>query len=148
MHSNPHEVAKRHELQRPIRPLRILHPILFAVYPVLFLYAYNLGLLEPKVLVLPLVITIAIVLALWTGLGYLLRHREKVALLVTALVLWFFFYGHVYQGLGISIRHRYSLTIWSIPLAVVAVFLIRTRRSLADANRLANVVAGALVAMS
>jgi len=80
-----------------------LHPILFAVYPPLFLLALNLGQASPAVAGLAAAASIATVVLLWTGLGLALRSRERGALVATLLAALFFSYGHVHAALHVRL---------------------------------------------
>jgi hypothetical protein len=72
-----------------------IHPLLFAAYPVLFLWSQNLGEADPADVVLPLVILVVSAGALTWLLGRLLGDVRRGALIVTPLAIGFLMYGHV-----------------------------------------------------
>src|SRR5688500_13021617 len=77
----------------------IVHPLLFAAFPILYLYAHNI---QEGVSVGDLLRSLAVVLGatalLFGGAMLLLRDVRKAGLAVSALVLLFFSYGHVYEA--------------------------------------------------
>jgi hypothetical protein len=77
----------------------IVHPVLFALYPVLALYAHNVDELSPAHLLGPLAAVLGGTL-LWWGLNALLwRDADKAALVGAGGVLWFFSFGHAVTAL-------------------------------------------------
>jgi hypothetical protein len=131
-----------------------IHPFLFAVYPVLFLYARNVD-LTPLIDALgPLAVALLAALLLFLALYVVLRDSAKAGLLVSACILLFFSYGHVVDLLenfglaaGDSIIQPdfFLLPIWGFLLAVAAYFIVRTRSELRTPSNLLNVVSAVLV---
>lgn len=136
---------------QPRRPI-VLHPILFAALPVLYLFAANAREAEPGDVVVPLAVVTGISAVVWAGLTLLLRDARRAALAVTALVLLVFSYGSVHRllrkvdVLGFEPgRHRVLLTAWGL-LAVGAVWAAIRGRSMAHRmTPVLNVVATGLV---
>ncbi len=97
----------------------IFHPLLFALYPALELY-FNLSAEVPFAQTwraLPLVVILAALL--WFLLGRYLRDVQRAALVTTALVAAFLFYGFVYRALwsfsvgGFRVgRHSILFPLW------------------------------------
>jgi hypothetical protein len=83
--------------------LTALHPLLFAAYPVLFLWSQNLSDVDPPDVVLPLSIALAAALAATVILGLVYRSLARAALVVTPLVFGLLMYGQV--GSAISRLH-------------------------------------------
>src|SRR5512136_156083 len=79
-----------------------LHPILFGVAPILFVYAHNVRNIPVRVgeLVLPIVATLGLTLVLWLLLAVVLRNWTKSAGIVTLFLILFFLYGHLQHALG------------------------------------------------
>lgn len=100
-------------------------PVLFAVFPLLSLFAQNQTEVELRVLWWPLALSVvaglgAFVLAL---LAY--RDAAKAAVLASLLVIAFFYYGAV-AGWGPA--GWWYVLLWAAILAVVGVALVRTTR--------------------
>ncbi len=73
------------------------HPILFATAPILFVYAHN-GVripIDPRELLLPIALSLAVTAVLWTIAGLLLRSATRSALVVSLFLVLFFTYGHI-----------------------------------------------------
>jgi hypothetical protein len=74
-----------------------LHPLLFAVFPVLSLYADGNRFVTLDAVVVPLAVTVAGTLLAWGILTRVLRDAGRAALVVSISVLCLFSYGHVYN---------------------------------------------------
>jgi hypothetical protein len=73
------------------------HPVLFAVAPILFVYAHN-GVrfpIDPRELLFPVVLSLAVTAVLWTALGLLFRSATRAALVVSLFLALFFSYGRI-----------------------------------------------------
>jgi hypothetical protein len=77
-----------------------IHPLLFAAYPILFLWSQNLGETNPSDVVLPLVVAVAVAAAATWLLGLVLHDRRRAALIVSPLVIGLLMYGHAATLLG------------------------------------------------
>ncbi len=134
------------------------HTLLFAVYPVLFLYARNSGNLPGEVLVRPLVA--AIVLAVVTLLlaRVVVGEWLRGVLLASALVVTWSLYGHVHAvltGAGGVVawlgHHRVLLPLWFALVVWLAVILRRGsfgEGRARDLGRAATLVGALLVTFS
>jgi len=94
-------------LKKPI----VFHTILFAIFPVVFLYSNNLHRLVLDDIVLPLLLVIGATILLWFTLKKVLKSKEKSGLLTSLYLLLFFTFGHIWiliQGFEIG-RLRYLL---------------------------------------
>jgi len=78
---------------------QVYHPLLFVLFPILFLYAQNAYLMRLKDVVGPLVEFVLGVVALTVILVLILRNVVKGALMATILVFLFFTFGHVVAAL-------------------------------------------------
>jgi len=131
----------------------VLHPLLFAAFPVLYLYAHNIqegvslgGMLRSLGLVIG---GTAILFAIGV---LLLRDHRRAGLAVSALVLLFFSYGHVYTAVqgwriaGIVVgRHAVLIALWILLAAAGLVASVRAGRRLYELTTVLNVVAAGLV---
>lgn len=131
---------------------RPFHPLLFAVFPVMFLFRQNFWGLEGNEIILPIFGTLGAVAVLQVAASLLTRKPRKVAMVLSVLTLLFFSYGHVY---GVVVDGHGELwdvdgdialgAIW-IAIAVATITLVaRTRRKLRDGTRIFNVFAVALL---
>src|SRR4051812_19573131 len=77
-----------------------LHPLLFAAYPVLFLWSQNLGETDPRDVLLPLILLVCIAAVATFVLGLVFRDRRRAALIVTPVLIGLLMYGHAASLLG------------------------------------------------
>ena len=75
----------------------IIHPILFAIFPIIFLFSYNIGELKFQDIFLPLLLVLPITTGVWISLRYILKNTVKAAFIVSILLIIFFSYGHIYE---------------------------------------------------
>ena len=105
-----------------------LHPLLFAAYPVLFLWSQNVGEIAPGEVIQPLVMVVGGATVATLGLGFLLGDRRRAALVVTPLVLGALLYGHVAGIADVSEAVRHAAWIGIVGLAAVGAVRLGGRR--------------------
>ena len=102
-----------------------IHPVLFAAYAVLFLFAGNVAEVGLQDVIPPLGRSmIGAVLAL-SILGLLYRDMRRGALVTSVLVAAFFGYGHVKALAGPDVSREALLGMWAVLIAVVAILAWR-----------------------
>jgi hypothetical protein len=145
----------------------IAHPFLFAIFPVVFLFARNVHLFHPGVIMWPMSVATSLALVAWITLSVSLKDKRKAGLITSLFFLLFFSYESLFAatkdfiGRVDWIEHsmvrmgvtqagvRASLLLISASLfALGAYSLARTRRSMRKLTNIANVVACALVLIS
>ena len=135
------------------RPL-ILHPFLFSVYPILFLFAHNIEHFLLNEILVPIALVTGLALLSWLLLGRALKNREKAGLLVSLTLFLFFSYGHFYNSLGgiepivMFGRHKILIAAGSVLFVLGAYFSIKATRDLRNLTSFLNIVAASLVAIS
>ena len=126
-----------------------LHPVLFAAYAVLFLYAANLALVLPVDAAPPLARSILGAAVAWAVLSLLFRDPRRGAIVATAGVVAFFAYGHVSPGLADrGLDDRTQVALWAVLLVGALVYAIRARGSLPTVTAGLNVLALVLLAFT
>lgn len=105
---------------------RILHPFLFAAYPVLSLLAFNINQAAPAQALRSFVITLLVSALLLIVYKRLLRDWGRAGLLVSAYLILFFSYGHIIRllertflpdpNLNVMDLHRYLTSAWAVIL--------------------------------
>jgi hypothetical protein len=116
---------------------RPLHPLLFSIYPVLYLFSRNISELHVAELWFPLIVAVGLGMAGWIALRFILRNTEKSALLLSLFILFCFGYGAVkeafqetvFGGLEIG-RSRYLLLVWLLSIATGAWMVAKLRRGI------------------
>jgi len=113
----------------------ILSPLLFALYPILALWAYNFEVMQPVEVVRPIFITVLGTVLLLLILRLLSKSWLLAGLLTTLVVLLFFTYGHVFgmvssfPGIGVLLgRHRILGPLWFVLLIVGGFFILKYGR--------------------
>jgi hypothetical protein len=131
-----------------------IHPILFCLYPVASLLAWNIQELYAGQAIRSVLVTFAGCLLLWGLLTIILRDVQLAAILTSLTGLMFFSYGHVYDALGQLrgagaqfARHRYLLLVWVAVFLAVLAFLARKRGSGRSITPILNVVGLAALLM-
>jgi len=123
------------------KPL-VLHPFLFAAFPILFLFSHNVREVPSSQVVAPLVVAVSLALLLLLFSKLIFKDILKAAVFVSLFLILCFSYGHFYdltKGSGF-VRHRYLLPLWSILLISGALF-IRRRRYLQSLTCVLNAMA-------
>jgi hypothetical protein len=112
------------------------YPFLFAMFPALFLFAYNIEEVSLAVLPLPLAASLALTALFWLPARLLLRERQKAGLLAFVFTFMFFSFGHVLSSLFPRIARKamyapmWTLWAWGLLFLALAIWIIRGRRSL------------------
>ena len=125
----------------------ILHPIIFAVYPILALMAHNLRQISPNAGLRSLVVSVAAALILWGLLRLVFKSWSKAAVLVSLALVLFYSYGQVYDFLhhnpilGADLgRHRWLLTTWSLLFLLGLWLIVRKMRDGTQVTQMLNLV--------
>ncbi len=131
----------------------VIHPILFAIYPVLFLYSYNIYNLPLRGLFLPLLIVPLFALSLWLVLRFVLKSGMKAGFVVSLIIILITFYGHIFNLLTDSLVEKSELSqilllgAFLVLLGVGVYFFVRTKRNLAKPTLVVNVIAISMIAI-
>ena len=131
-----------------IGPLRLdwaIHPILFALFPVLSLLASNLDYVAVGEATRALVAVCLLAIALTLGAWLFLHDWRKAALLATPAVALLLSYGHLYAGLklvlgALIIRHRYLAPLLAALTVGWALMVKRRLRSAGPLTAALNLV--------
>src|SRR5512138_304040 len=109
-----------------------LYPVLFALFPVLSLTAYNIEQISLDVVPRPLLVSLLLGILLFGLARLFLRDWHRAALAALTALFLFFIYGQVYALLedvtlgGTSIfRHRTLLPLFGVLFLVILYFIVR-----------------------
>lgn len=109
-----------------------VYPLLFSIYPVLTLAAYNIEQITLSAILRPLAVTLLACILLFGFLKLVLRDWHRAALALSLILLFFFIYGHLYNLVedvtvaGISLfRHRTILPFLGLLLLVLLYLVVR-----------------------
>jgi hypothetical protein len=142
----------------------IIHPLAFAVFPVLSLYVKNMGegfFREAIGIAASVLVFVAL---LWSLVGLVVKNRDKSAILVSVFCVLFFSYGHAISAFRAVLERTQLLekakflvegkpallawlAIWGILFVVISYFTVKMRSDLRPVTRFLNVVALTLIVM-
>lgn len=133
----------------------LLHPVLLATFPALFVYANNVDRIRPRTVVGPIVVVVLLTLALWLLVTVMLRDVRRAALIVSLFLLLFFSFGICYLELTAVLAGESAsssievpaalLTVWTLVFSLGTYAFVKTDQDLRNLTTIVNVVAGCLV---
>ncbi|MBI2855096.1 MAG: sulfatase-like hydrolase/transferase [Chloroflexi bacterium] len=130
----------------------VIHPLLFALLPVLFLYAHNRNEAPSGQVLVLLGASLFLAGLLWLLFSLLLKDRSKAGIATSALVLLFFTYGRFYSLLEdkdlFVPGHGYLLPGILLALGYGVYFIHRARRDFSIATRVLNIAAIVLIVLN
>ncbi|MEE9316157.1 MAG: sulfatase-like hydrolase/transferase [bacterium] len=137
-----------------MRKFLIFHPFLFAIFPILSLFAYNIEEVPAADLWLPISVALAGTLILLLSLRLITKSGNKIAIIATSFLILFFSYGHVRDAIfspaaktsfGANI---FLASLWAVLFVVGTFFIIRSHRDFATLTKFLNITAVVLVTIS
>ena len=130
----------------------VIHPFLFAAYPIFFLYAYNVSEMSISQILIPTLVSILSALLLWVFLSWILKDVLKAGLATSLFLFFFFFYGHFYELLEkqdvFVPEHSLLLPGALLVLGYCIYFIKIARRNFQTTTKILNVVAAVLMAIN
>ncbi|RJQ56197.1 MAG: hypothetical protein C4526_02060 [Nitrospiraceae bacterium] len=134
----------------------IIHPFLFALYPVLFLYSHNINeIISIKVPVISAAVILLFAILFFLLLNLFLRETRKSGILISFFFLFFFSYGHIFFWIRESysfgstmIRNRYFLSAWVLLFTIIVFFVWKSRRTLIRFTNLLNAMSVLLIVLA
>ena len=130
----------------------VFYPLLFAAFPILFLYAHNISETSASQIWLPLAISVAASAVLWAVLSLILRSLAKAGFATAIFLAFFFSYGRLYDGLsylGVFVpKHAHLLPVMLFVWGYCVYFIGRAKRDFRITTRLFNITAVALIAIN
>jgi len=133
---------------------RIFHPILFSIFPVLFLFTLNIDSLNYEEVILPIILVPIVSIGIWRLLSLVLKNKYKAGMIVSIGIVLFFSYGHIHNILtDIEVledlsRHRYLIIPFASIFLITTVYFVKTQKLLNNATTITNGISIALVLMT
>ena len=131
---------------------KVWHPILFAVYSILFLFAHNVSEASFGDLPVPTLLVFSGIVLIWGLLWVLFRNWQFTGIIVTTIILAFFTYGHAYNivlhehiGSFDIGRHRHLFPVYALLFLIVSYLAFRSRESLGTLTKILNFTTGVLL---
>lgn len=139
-----------------MKNLPVIHPFLFAISPILFLFYFNIGEVSFSEILLPSAIVLGMTVLLLLLSKLLFKDYKKGGLIISIFLVLFFSYGHVLTIIAKSpnskIRfwgaHRFLVPLWILLIAGCTYITIRILKDLRNLTSILNIVALSLVAIS
>ena len=134
----------------------ILHPMLFALYPIAHLYATNLDLVSPSETLFPLAISLLMAAVTFLLIRLVVRDGITAGAVTSAILILFFSYGHAWKALTRFYlamwdfplpRHEQLLLLWGLLFLLTVLVVAKARRLGRSVNTYLNVVAAVLVSL-
>ncbi len=130
----------------------LIHPILLSLYPVLFLYSYNIEQTAFIEILFPASISLGITLIFLILLTIVFKSKFKSSLFISLLLFLFFSYGHLNEIFFKVIKIRNPdyilIPLYLILLISIGWIIIRTAAELLNITNILNVVTIALFLFS
>ena len=131
-----------------IKRSTLLHPVLFSIFPIIFLYSQSNNIFPFHGFVVPLILSILATMLILFATRFILKNKIKSSLIVSLFVFLSLNFGHVKNFLSqYEITDFHVLVIFLIFVIGGVVYLIKTKRTLDNATILTNTVAVILVVM-
>tara|TARA_Y100000590_G_scaffold290537_1_gene327042 strand:- start:1384 stop:2922 length:1539 start_codon:yes stop_codon:yes gene_type:complete len=128
-----------------------LHPFLFGIFPIFFIFVANIHLVQIEDLVTPLCYIISLIVIFTIILQIILKNKRKTAFILTIGLLLFFSYGHFYDIVEENIynfSNKILLSIFLIVFVVITIYFLKTKRILDNATKISNVIASTIIIIS
>ena len=124
----------------------VVHPFLFSLFPILFIFQYNIHEVPLQDIFLPLFLSFIIALGLWVILRFFIGGK-KSGLIVSLIIMLFVIYGNLHTFILNSGSQFTFLgsnmimgTVFSILLIVGIIYFVKTKRILDNANSITNTI--------
>ncbi|HXY71641.1 MAG TPA: sulfatase-like hydrolase/transferase [Actinomycetota bacterium] len=156
--SQKQEHEQEPETPRPTRSRQrtqgsrvVVHPILFAAFPILFLWAHNLDQgVDLDEVVRPILLSVGVAAALWAIGTRILHDARRAGLVVSVLALMFFSFGYLVLAVG-NVSHGNTAMLlagWCVLAAIAVVFILRGGAWVPSVTNGFNIAAVVLVGMN
>jgi hypothetical protein len=131
----------------------VLYPYLFAIFPVLFLYAHNIKETRLSQIFPALAVSLLFFFLLWGILLLIFKNKAKTGIVTTIFILIFSSYGHIYDqlgyltsGLGFGVLgHIAAVPPFLLLWLVICRFVYRSQRNFNGGTGFLNIMAISLV---
>ena len=129
--------------------MSLLHPLLFALLPVLFLYSKNADEVPFADTLLPAALFLGAAVLLYAVLRFALKDGEASGIIVSTALVLFFTYGRLVDALGGSAAALAAVSVvYLAAFALVSYLVVRRRGKLKAPTTVITAVAVTLVAFS
>ncbi len=141
-------------MQKKYKKFNNIHPFLFSLFPVLFIYSQNIRELSVQEIILPVLLILFAAVLLWLLARLIIKNNEKSGFIISLLLVLTFSYGHIYlliddftlgnTDIG---RHQYLLIPFAISFVVGTYYFVKTKINLNNPSTISSVIASAFIAI-
>lgn len=135
-----------------MRKNQIIHPLLFAILPILILYTQNINYVRVSEILLPVMVAVFFAILLWSAIDLGFKEKKKSGFIISLFFILFFSFGHIYNAIryfyigDIKIgRAGYLLVVIGILLILATLFVIKSRGNFKQITKFLNSAAAFLV---
>ena len=126
-----------------MKKFKVMHPFLFALFPVLSLYSYNIDEMGFREILLPAGVILCFSILTWILLTLMLRNKNKAGIITTIFLFLFFSYGHIFDNIYDLIRswkmhEEHFLYFWGSLYIVVSIIIIVLKKDFNGLTRYLN----------
>lgn len=125
----------------------VLHPFLFGVFPILFLYSNNLDEVSILQMIVPFFIIIFLIIILQLALTLLLKNKHIKALIISLWMVFFFSFGifynlvyHIFSRKTFPTINSFLIYIWLAVFIFCLLLIIRIKNPLIKLTKYLNIV--------
>lgn len=133
----------------------IIHPFIFSIFPVFFLFTFNLNQLSFQDIIFPLILILSITFLIWILLSFVIKNKIKSALIISIGLILFFTYGHVHNIISDSDfiqseieRHRYLLIPFISAFIISLIYFVKSTRKFDNLTKIVNTISIVLIMIS
>ena len=139
-----------------MKKLLVIHPFLLAIFPILFLFAYNIDEVPAPDLLLPILVVIAVTLILFFSSRLITKNYIKSGIITSCFLILFFSYGHIWDliaslELGSFFNEHPGFflgPLWAVVFVTGAFLVIKSRSNFLTFTKFLNIVSITLVIIS
>ena len=142
-------------MQKNNKKFNIIHPFLFSLCPVLFIYSQNIRETPIQEVILLTLLFLFAAALLWLLTRFIIKNNEKSSLIISLLLVLSFSYGHIYllvddftlgnTDIG---RHQYLLIPFAISFVAGIYYFVKTKRRLNNASTISSAIAVTFLAVT
>jgi len=131
----------------------VIHPFLFAIFPIFFLFSNNVNSVSPSEIILPIMLVIIITFFIWIGLSFVLKNKIKSGFITSLGLILFFSYGHIYILFeefqkDVDLSHLFLLIPTIALFGIGTYYFIKTKKPLNNATKIVNAVSVSILVIS
>lgn len=133
----------------------IINPILFAIFPVIFLFSYNVSQMDLVDIAIPSTILVTITLTGFFIIGGISKNYIKSGLVISTFLFLFFFYGHFYNILNnvltdfnISTGHKIPLIGFLVLFIIITIYLVLSKKKFDNLTKIITAIIAVMILIS